>query len=510
MCFRKISDFFPALPIVIVLLAESPSPATTVSTAYAISRQANVSASGQNIPGDAANEPSLCIDPTNPNRFALGWRQFDTTNSSLRQAGVAFSTNGGQHWIFPGNLQPGIFHTDPVLSSDANGVFYYLSMTDRYSCDLMRSTNGGASWGPPTFALGGDKPWMTIDTTTGPGRGNLYQIWDSNFSYTNDLKMFSRSTNGGQTWLPAVAVPHRPYWGALDIGPVGEIYSVGFDGTNIWMNRSTNAPNPAATPTFDLTTSVNLGGPMILGLPGINPEGLAGQAWIAADRSIGATRGNVYVLCSVTNDPGNLANVMFSRSTNGGQTWSAPRRINDDSATQHACHWFGTLSVAPNGRLDACWYDTRHSSSNTFSELYYSWSDDGGLTWAANRAVSPPFNHSLGYPQQEKIGDYIGMISLNEGAGIAYAATFNGEQDVYFARAELPIVASARLSAGAVRIAWNGAPGVTYCVQAITNLSASWAGAATIACLTSTNSAPFVESVFTGNASRYYRVVRQP
>jgi hypothetical protein len=33
----------------------------------------------------------------------------------------------------------------------------------------------------------------------------------------------------------------------------------------------------------------------------------------------------------------------------------------------------------------------------------------------------------LGYPQQETIGDYVGMVSLNEGACIAYAATFNGE-----------------------------------------------------------------------------------
>ena len=74
--------------------------------------------------------------------------------------------------------------------------------------------------------------------------------------------------------------------------------------------------------------------------------------------------------------------------------------------------------------------------------LYYSWSDDGGLTWAANRPLSPPFNQSLGYPQQEKIGDYIGMVSLNEGACIAYTATFNGEEDIYFVRAELPIHAS--------------------------------------------------------------------
>ena len=51
--------------------------ATTVSTPYGISYQVNVNAAGQNIAGDAANEPTICIDPTNPNRMAVGWRQFE-------------------------------------------------------------------------------------------------------------------------------------------------------------------------------------------------------------------------------------------------------------------------------------------------------------------------------------------------------------------------------------------------------------------------------------------------
>src|SRR5256885_12883547 len=51
------------------------------------SRQVSVNASGVNIVGDAANEPSLCIDPTNPNRIAVGWRQFNSITNDFRQAG---------------------------------------------------------------------------------------------------------------------------------------------------------------------------------------------------------------------------------------------------------------------------------------------------------------------------------------------------------------------------------------------------------------------------------------
>ncbi len=66
------------------------SAATIISAPFGTSFQVNVSG-GQNILGDAANEPSMCIDPNNPNRIAIGWRQFDSTNSNFRQGGYAFS-----------------------------------------------------------------------------------------------------------------------------------------------------------------------------------------------------------------------------------------------------------------------------------------------------------------------------------------------------------------------------------------------------------------------------------
>jgi hypothetical protein len=52
------------------------------------------------------------------------------------------------------------------------------------------------------------------------------------------------------------------------------------------------------------------------------------------------------------------------------------------------------------------WNDTRNDPTATLSQLYYSYSTDGGQHWAANVAVSPSWNHFLGYPQQDKIGDY--------------------------------------------------------------------------------------------------------
>lgn len=503
--------------VLLVLTATiAPLRGTIVSTPYGTSYQVNVNAAEQNILGDAANEPSMCIDPNNPNHIAIGWRQFDTVTSNFRQAGVAYSTNGGLNWTFPGNLDAGIFRSDPVLSADAEGNFYYLGITNDSSfyCDLLRSTNGGVTWDSLGWALGGDKEWMAIDTTSGPGHGNIYQVWSPFYNYANDQnKIFTRSTDGGRTWMDAMALPHLPYFGTLDVGPDGELYTFGtaIDIVPFVINRSTNAQNRFVLPTIDLTVIIDLGGPLMFGLPNINPGGLLGQAWVAADRSTGPTRGNVYVLCTVSNAPGNLANVMFSRSTDRAQTWSTPIRLNDDATNQNACHWFGTLAVAPNGRVDACWLDTRLSPDNSESALYYTWSDDGGLTWAANRQLSPLFNHSVGYPQQNKMGDYIQIVSLNEGACIAYSATFNNEEDVYYVRAELPIVAQVGQTPSGLHISWNSVPGGNYCVQAIPELTTPWSSAITVGCVTATGSQSFVVDPLAGTPTRrFYRVVRQP
>jgi len=94
---------------------------------YFVSVQVNVDEFGQNIPGDAANEPSIAVDPTDPNKIVIGWRQFDNVASNFRQAGWAYSHDAGQTWTFPGVLDPGQFRSDPVLDADAEGNFYYYS-----------------------------------------------------------------------------------------------------------------------------------------------------------------------------------------------------------------------------------------------------------------------------------------------------------------------------------------------------------------------------------------------
>ena len=92
------------------------------------------------------------------------------------------------------------------------------------------------------------------------------------------------------------------------------------------------------------------------------------------------------------------------------------------------------MSVAPNGRIDVIFNDTKNSGQNTLSEMFFTFSVDSGDNWTDAIDVSPPFDSHVGWPNQDKLGDYYDMVSDDVGAHLALAATFNGEQDVYYLR----------------------------------------------------------------------------
>jgi len=441
------------------------SPAYNYSMSTITTTQVNVDANGQNIVGDAANEPSIAVDPTNRNNITIGWRQFNTITNNFRQAGYGYSTNGGQSWNFPGVIEPGIFRSDPVLDADDEGNIYYNSLTNtpEYFCDVFKSSNGGALWDGGTFAQGGDKQWMTIDKIDGQGNGHIYAFWTTYYSVC-EPDHFTRSINSGASFEDCVTVPNEPYWGTLAVGPEGELYIGGTIGFNFQVAKSTTAKNPSLPVTWEFTTNVNLDGNIANGY-GPNPGGLLGQTLIAVDTSTGIYRGNVYLLCSVDrNSNPDPLDVMFTRSTNGGVNWSSPIKVNDDPGTS-AYQWFGTMSVAPNGRIDVIWLDTRDNPGTYLSALYYSNSKDGGATWSVNEKLSDYFDPHLGWPQQNKMGDYFHLVSDSNGANLAWAATFNGEQDVYYSyitdtTGTVPVELlsfSASAVANAVTLVWSTA-----------------------------------------------------
>lgn len=398
--------------------------------------QVNVNGNGENILGDAANEPSIAVDPTNPNRMVMGWRQFDNVGNNFRQAGYGYSNDGGETWTFPGVINPGVFRSDPVLDFDAEGNFFYNSLTadinNNYWCDVYRIEDGGFEWDQGTFAQGGDKQWMRIDRISDMGAGNNYSFWTSYWSICYPGS-FTRSIDGGGSYENCVQITGDPSWGTLAVGSDGVLYIAGVgEYDDFIVAKSTTAQNPGVTVSWDSYSSVNIGGELA-GWQAINPAGLLGQAWIDTDVSKGPGNGNVYVMAAVlpyaSSDPGDI---MFCKSTDGGDIFTAPIRINDDPEGSNNTQWFGTMSVAPNGRIDAVWLDTRDIPGTYMSALYYSCSVDQGETWTPNEKLCDSFDPHVGWPNQEKMGDYFDMVSDDNGAHLAWANTLNGEQDVYY------------------------------------------------------------------------------
>ena len=363
------------------------------------SYQVNVDAAGDNVVGDAANEPTLAVHPLDPNRLVIFWRQFDTVTSNFRQAGNAYSTDRGQNWTFPGVIEPSVFHSDPVLATTDDGEALYLSLNDLFDCTLFKSRDAGQTWDAGRPAWGGDKQWMTVDRTDGIGRGNVYAFWTDTSSVCEPGN-FIRSTDGGETFEPCLEMPNT-MWGTIDVGVNGEVYALG---RGFVIQRFDNAQDPAATPTIALTRWFNMEGDLA-GYGGPNPGGIMGQAWLGIDKSHGAGRGDLFALGSVQRwSGGDPLDVMFARSTNRGASWSFPVRVNDDAPGNDEYQWFGAMSVAPNGRIDVTYFSTEDNPGTYLSNLRYTYSGDGGATWAPQcrtLAIVRP-TRRLAEPEQDR------------------------------------------------------------------------------------------------------------
>jgi hypothetical protein len=390
--------------------------------------QVNVNVGGSNIVGDAANEPTLAIDPTAADRMVAVWRQFDDPDELLRTAGWATSVDGGRSWIFHGAVDPGVFASDPVLATDDDGRFYLIELgADFVSCRLHISDDGGTSWEPPIPARGGDKPWLAVD----PHRGHVYVAWDESYSCCGKTS-FARSIDGGATFQEAINIDSPPSLGTITIGPDGEVYVSGIiDIATFAVGRSVDARDPTATPTFTVA-EIDLGGSFGF-IDDPNPGGLTGMPWVVVGPAAGSQPAPVYLLASVDPSGPDPLDVHLVRSVDGGATWSEPVVVN--SSATAGWQWFGTLDAAPDGRLDAVWYDSPNLDAPERTRVMYSSSDDNGANWTPPIVVAPEFDSHLGWPaERQRLGDYIHLRSDTLGADLVFAATHNREQDIFFVR----------------------------------------------------------------------------
>ena len=154
---------------------------------------------------------------------------------------------------------------------------------------------------------------------------------------------------------------------------------------------------------------------------GVDPQRLYPCAYLACDNSHGPHANNLYMVWTangITTKLNTGNDVYFSNSTDGGVTWSAARVLNDNTTNLTSDQYYPSLTVSSTGRLIISWWDRRDDSLNNKSDIYLTYSDDGGQTFASDIKVTT-------LPTQfSQIGSQNGGFGIGEYNAVLSTSTY--------------------------------------------------------------------------------------
>jgi Neuraminidase (sialidase) len=271
---------------------------------------------------------------------------------------------------------------------------------------VQKSTDGGKSWTDGTaFGKNGskaqDKHWAIVDRTTNTIYTTRTQFDDYGSSNVEDKSsiLFTKSSDGGTTWAEVKKINEvagdcidddNTVEGAVPaIGPNGEIYVTWAGPEGIVFDKSTDGG--ATWLEEDIFIDAMPGG-WTYDIPGINR--CNGMPITVCDLSDGPNRGTIYVNWSDQRNGEDDTDIWFSKSTDGGESWSAPIRVNDDPAgSQQFLSWM-TIDQT-NGKLYFVFYD-RRNYEDTQTDVYMAMPGDGGQTFTNFKISDSPFTPNAG------------------------------------------------------------------------------------------------------------------
>lgn len=358
------------------------------------------SAQFQNIKIDdsgSPEEPSICVNPKNTGNIVAG------ANINY----VYQSLDGGLSWQKDElNSSFGVWG-DPCIFTDTAGNFYYIHLSnppagnwiDRIVC--QRSLDGGNTWNDGSFTgLNGshaqDKAWTTVD----PNTNTIYVTWTqfdqyaSNNPNDSSIILFSKSTDQAQTWSTPVRI-NRLAGDCLDsdnttegavpaIGANGEIYVCWSNRDTLFFDRSTDGGETWLD--NDIMVADQPGG-WDYAIPGLLR--CNGLPVTKSDLSNGPFHGDVYVNWTDQRNGTNNTDVWLAKSTDGGNTWSEPLKVNDDGfAKQQFLSWMDVDQVT--GYIYVLFYDRRNYVDHN-TDVYLAYSEDGGATFTNQKISNNPF-----------------------------------------------------------------------------------------------------------------------
>lgn len=391
-------------------------------------------------------EPSIIINPKNTDHMVAG--------AIINR--YYYSTDGGENWSIGFLESPWGVWGDPSVVVDTAGAYYYFhlanppvgvgSWIDRIISQKLDQPGG--SWEQKTFmGLNGtkaqDKEWPVIDRSN----NNIYVTWtqfDDYASYSPDDYSnihFSKSTDAGQTWSEAMQINEvsgncvdsdNTVEGAVPaVGPNGEIYVAWVGPAGLVFDRSLDEGETWLEEDIFIT---DVPGGWDYDIPGISR--CNGLPITKCDLSGGEHHGTIYVNWSDQRNGVDDTDVWLVKSTNGGDTWTEPIRVNDDPpGSQQFFTWMDVDQAT--GYLWFVWYDRRNYDDNN-TDVYMAVSRDGGETFHNFKVSESPFYPETGF--NIFFGDYNNVSAFNNVIRPIWTRQDAGELSVWTALVDPYIV----------------------------------------------------------------------
>jgi hypothetical protein len=394
----------------------------------------------------AETEPYVAINPRDDDNLIGVFHQDRWDNGGAHGVASAYTTDGGESWKtvkLPFSTCAGGLHyqraSDTWVSFGPDGTAYVNAIsfdqtTARSAVTAAVSTDRGRSWNHAQTVIADDNITIFNDknsiTADPVHAGVAYSTWDRvNVARNNQPAYFSKTTDGGKTWSTPTAITSN----ARNVGTIGNI---------IVVNRKTGALYDVFDNfTFFPDGSVQTADESVIK----STDG--GASWshpvkIAADEDIGVfhpvtgayirtgsglpdvaidpSTGQLYVVWEDARfSGGRYDEVALSTSSDGGATWSAPKRVNKPTGLPA---FTPMVAVSQDGTVGVSYYDVRTFDFNTTdyrtlpTNYWLTTSRRGGAAFNREQAIiHTPFD-LMGAPVAFGyfVGDYSGLDALGD------------------------------------------------------------------------------------------------
>jgi hypothetical protein len=375
------------------------------------------------------SENSIFINPNDTEHVLQSNNSTQNPVGQLYGANYFYSFDFGQTW--GGSIQGagGTNSGDPTTAINLNGRQFVGYIHSNGGQGVSYSDNG-TTWTPVicAYASGGgllDKNHLWVDNSaTSPFVGNLYNAWTDFYGPNNNNIEIIRSTNAGVSWTNKQNISSAVNAGShnqgvnIQTGPNGEVYAI----WSIYDSWPSDEKAIGFAKSMDGGVTFSTATRIINNIKGIRTTEVGKNHRVnsfpsmATDISGGAYDGNIYIVWANIGVPGvnsgTSTDIYMIRSTNQGQTWSTPIKVNQDPTGLGKKHYFPWITCDPEtGALSVIFYDDRNVTSNK-CEVWCANSFDGGDTWEDFRVSDVDFTPAPisglagGY-----MGDYLGIAA---------------------------------------------------------------------------------------------------